>query len=223
MPTPIRYFDIETEPADAASLKAFEPEFDAPRNIKDPAKIAAAIAEKREEWIERAALSPITGRILAIGYIEGGAMWSEYVGLGKVDEPTLIARFFENVQDCCMGAQKRLAGFNVHGFDLPFIVRRALAHGMKIPAGLLPSPGSGRFYWPSWVIDIRDVWAMGEHQPAGSLDVIGRFLGLGGKAGKGADFARLFHGTPEEHAQAISYLERDLQLTWQIGQRLGVA
>lgn len=218
----IQYFDIETEPADAETLKAFEPEFEAPRNLKDAAKIAAAIEEKRADWLERAALSPITGRVLAIGYFQDDALWTECVGQGKLDERTLIARFFDNVLDCSMGARKKLAGFNIHDFDLPFIVRRALALELPIPSGMLPAPGAGRFYWPSWFIDIRDVWGMGEHQPAGSLDVIGRFLGLGGKSGKGADFARLYHGTPEERARAIAYLERDLQLTQQVGRKLGV-
>lgn len=210
-------FDIETEPADAAFLKAFEPEFEAPGNLKDPEKIAAAIAAKRAKWIEDAALSPITGRILAIGFRrESSVYWHEAA------EADLIREFFRAVSESAMGAEYKLCGFSIHGFDLPFICRRALVHGIPIPQGLMPN-GHARFYWPSWMIDLRAIWGFGELQPHGSLDVVCRLLGLGGKTGEGRDFARLYHGSFEERKQALAYLENDLELTAKLAARLGVA
>ena len=42
-------FDIETVPQDSTKLLALAPEFTAAANLKDPEKIAAAIAKKRAD------------------------------------------------------------------------------------------------------------------------------------------------------------------------------
>jgi hypothetical protein len=66
-------FDIETG-ADVPRAMALLPEFDesdvAVGNLKDPQKIAAKIVNRRENhqknWLEKAALLPETGMVLAI-------------------------------------------------------------------------------------------------------------------------------------------------------------
>lgn len=216
-------FDIETGPAPEAELKAFEPEFEPPKNLKDPEKIAAAIAEKRAAWYADAALSPITGRVLAIGYQSeiDERVCIEHVGMHEVDEETVIGCFFDRVRGLGMGANGKLVGFNIHDFDLPFLCRRALALGLRLPAGFMPTGGS-RFYWPPWIVDLRAIWGFGQHQPAGSLGVVCRFLGLGEKSGKGADFARLFNGSDEERRTALAYLDNDVRLTALLASRLGI-
>jgi predicted PolB exonuclease-like 3'-5' exonuclease len=220
--TTIRIWDIETGPAPADELEAIAPTFEAPKNLKDPAKIEAAIAEKRADWFERAALSPITGRVLCIGFADPstGTTWT--IGdQPHLDERAIVARFFDSLADCAMGSAAKLVGWNVHGFDLPFLVKRAWALGIHVPPYLRPSSGS-RFYWPSWLVDMRQIWGLGEHQPEGSLDVVARYLGVGRKNGEGKDFARLFHGTTEQRKQALDYLENDVRLTMAVARRLGV-
>lgn len=59
------FFDIETQ-ANPENL-ALAPEPKAPGNLKDPAKIAAAIEEKKRDLIESAALDPDYGKVLSIG------------------------------------------------------------------------------------------------------------------------------------------------------------
>ena len=49
--------DIETIPQDETKLLALAPEFAAPANLKDPAKIEAAIAKKRADYLADAALN----------------------------------------------------------------------------------------------------------------------------------------------------------------------
>ena len=68
-------FDLETGPLAESELSALLPPFDPAEvktgNLKDPAKIAEKIAEAeanhRRDFIERAALDPLTGRVVAIG------------------------------------------------------------------------------------------------------------------------------------------------------------
>lgn len=47
-------FDIETGPAPLDEIEAMMPEFEAPGNLKDPVKIEAALAKKREDFVEKA-------------------------------------------------------------------------------------------------------------------------------------------------------------------------
>ena len=69
------FFDIETGPLPEGELAALLPPFDPAEvktgNIKDPAKIAEKIREAEEahrrDFFDRAALDPLTGRVLAIG------------------------------------------------------------------------------------------------------------------------------------------------------------
>ncbi len=63
-------FDIETGPRSRAELAECVPTFEAPANWKDPEKIAAYVAQKEAEWFQSAALSALTGRVLAIGYLD---------------------------------------------------------------------------------------------------------------------------------------------------------
>lgn len=214
MKSPLTIVDIETGPRPEAELRDIQPEFAAPSNWKDPEKIAADIARQRTEWLADAALSPLTGCVLAIGYSTDGK-----VSIDTGDEGALLERFFSLTQSVAQGARGRLCGFAIHSFDLPFICRRALILGVSIPWTLRPT-GSTRFYWPSWCTDLREIWAFGEYQPKGSLDVLCRVMGLGGKTGKGGDFARLYHGTPEQREQALDYLRNELMLTAKLAERL---
>lgn len=71
------FFDIETGPLPENELAALMPPFDPSEvktgNIKDPEKIAAKIAEAevnhKRDFIEKAALDPLTGRVVAIGLL----------------------------------------------------------------------------------------------------------------------------------------------------------
>lgn len=210
------FFDIETGQEAPDVLAQYEPEFSAPSNWKDPEKIAADIARQRAEWTERAALSPLTGRILAIGYRYAGTSW-----IDDGTEAEIIGAFFQTYEEARAAIRRPLCGFAIHSFDLPFICRRALHLNIAIPPSLLPT-GRGRFYWPDHLIDLRTIWGMGEHQPAGSLDAVARFLSVGQKNGKGGDFARLFHGTPAQREQALDYLRNDLALLAGVGARFGL-
>ncbi len=70
-------FDIETGPLPEAELANMLPPFDPAEvktgNLKDPAKIAEKIAEAeanhRRDFFDKAALDPLTGRVVAIGLL----------------------------------------------------------------------------------------------------------------------------------------------------------
>ena len=102
----------------------------------------------------------------------------------------------------------KLIGFNVKPFDLPFLIKRSWKHRIQVPYWLR----QGR-YWNDLIIDLREVWQLGDNRSHGSLAAISRHLGLGEKAGNGADFSTLWNTNRQA---ALDYCLRDVQLTQQV-------
>jgi DNA polymerase elongation subunit (family B) len=144
------FFDIETQ-ANLENL-GLAPEPKPAVNLKDPEKIAADIAAKKQSLIDMAALDPDYGKVLSIGYatsIDGpitvrmnGEVYfaDKYIDLNdpasgvQVEEYTYsevdLLKDFWNVFTDCRG---HCVGYNILGFDLPYLLRRSMALGVKVP------------------------------------------------------------------------------------------
>jgi 3'-5' exonuclease len=214
------FFDIETGPLPDQELNQMVPPFDPTEvkvgNLKDPEKITAKRAEAeanhRREFVERAALDPLTGRVLAIGLLSEKDR--EFRVLGNEDEATMLLEFWAE----CRGEGGKancMIGFNTRAFDLPFLIRRSFKHRVGIPFGIR----RGR-YWCDEMVDLREEWQLGDRQARGSLDTVARYLGVGQKNGHGDEFARLWK---EDRERAVAYLRTDLELTAGIAEALGLA
>lgn len=222
-------FDIETGPLPESELAALVPPFDPAEvrtgNLKDPEKVAAKIAEAevnhRRDFFEKAALDPLTGRVLAVGLIEvpacpgpvaeGGRSFVFRV-IGHDDETALLTEFWAACQGE-MGRINEMIGFNTHLFDLPFLIRRSWKLRVSVPR-----IRRGR-YWADEMVDLRDAWQLGDRQARGSLDAIAKHLGVGAKTGSGADFAKLWQS---DRAMAVAYLRNDLELTAKVAEVVGL-
>ena len=222
-------FDVETGPLAESELSALLPPFDPAEvktgNLKDPAKIAEKIAEAeanhRRDFIERAALDPLTGRVVAIGMLD--LETDKFFIIGHDDEARTLREFWQLTRGE-MGRNNPLIGFNICNFDLPFLFRRSWKHRIAVPFGIR----RGR-YWGDQVVDLRDAWQLGDRQARGSLDSIAKHLGVGakcvphgplaGKAISGADFAGLWQS---DRKSAEGYLRNDIELTAKVATALGV-
>jgi len=131
------FFDIETE---ANPLIAdLMPEVKAPGNYKDADTIEKYKSEKQEQRLKDAPLDPDYGRIIAIAYRTHPSLPIEawLVGDETVDESTLvhatitesdlIELFWKKYAEC----EGRVVGFNVLNFDIPYIMRRSMALGIR--------------------------------------------------------------------------------------------
>ena len=212
-------FDVETGPLAESELSALLPAFDPAEvktgNLKDPAKIAEKIAEAeanhRRDFIERAALDPLTGRVIAIGMLD--LETDRFSIIGHDDEAQTLREFWEATRGE-MGRNNPLIGFNIGNFDLPFLYRRSWKHRIAVPFGIR----RGR-YWGDQIVDLRDAWQLGDRQARGSLDSIAKHLGVGAKNGDGKAFAELWR---TDRKQAEAYLRNDIALTAKIADVLGV-
>lgn len=219
----------------------FDPDSVKLGNLKDETKIAEKIdaarkkheadvasyeqdcqqkqAEHWESFVDRAALDAGTGQVLAIGY------YSEKPSIKKIStndnpeddqcEAALLFEFWNTVQAVVLEKGHHLVGHNIHGFDLPFLVRRSWLLGVPVPDGLMINDR----YWHDSFKDTMKLWACGSFNGFTKLDDLARYLGIPGKTGNGADFARLFR---EDRPAAIAYLKTDLMLTHTVATRLGV-
>ena len=212
MPTnPTIYFDIETGPLPPGELviPPFDPSQVKLGNIKNPDLIAEKIRTAEEnhasDYIKNAALDALSGQVLCIGYRiehdEPAVLCSDADG-----EAAMLRQFWRLIGD--LERQPKLVGFNIKAFDLPFLIRRSWHHRLTPPYWLR----QGR-YWNDLIVDLREVWQLGDSRAHGSLAAISRHLGLGEKAGNGADFSNLWQ---TDRQAAINYCLRDVQLTQQV-------
>ena len=208
---PTIIFDIETGPlpVDQLRIPPFDPSQLKFGNIKNPDLIAEKIQKAEEshtaDYIRNAALDALSGQVLCIGYRfqhdKPAVLCSDADG-----EAVMLIQFWRLLSD--LERQPKLVGFNIKSFDLPFLIKRSWKHRIQVPYWLR----QGR-YWNDLVVDLREVWQLGDSRAHGSLASICRHLGLGEKAGNGADFSLLWNTNRQA---AIEYCLQDIKLTQQV-------
>jgi len=156
----------------------------------------------------------VTGRVLVIGVGSGNGPDATIL---EGEEVEILDRFWEAFTKTAE-AQSRLIGFNIFGFDLPFLIRRSWHHELPVPAGVL----SHARHWSPVFVDLMQVWGCAVYGERIKLDTVAKFFGIEGKTGSGADFARLWFGSEEEHQQAVDYAKRDIEITRQVSWKMGV-
>jgi len=201
----ITIIDIETGPETPKNLGMMMPEFTAPANYTKQEAIDKSVAGQRETWIDRAPLCPLTARVLAIGIgavSDSGKLESTQCWIGP--EKSLLERFWSHP----MWKGGSVIGFNVRPFDIPMLIKRAWHHGIRPPMILQ------RNKWLSdQIVDLRELWQLGDRQAPGKLDDLAKFFGIPGKKGSGHNFHELLKS---DRDKAREYCENDVRITYAI-------
>lgn len=209
------YWDIETEGLPVEQITPLMPEFEAPGNIKDESKIKAAIEAKKAEWLDKAALRAITGKIVAVTMAKDGY---EPLMSSADDESLLIATALIALKEA-ISLNAQAYAWNGHGFDLPFLCQRAAVYDIQAFRDLTTFR-YGRYYWNENLIDPKLVWSNYSPDHTGtSLKSVSHALGVGEKSGDGKDFAALLKTNPDE---AKKYALNDVELLRAIVKRMGI-
>lgn len=146
---PRLFFDIETVSNPDSCALMPEPVIAAPGNYKDPDKIKEYIdretISRKTEMLDRAALDPDYGKILSIGMSVGDSItvlvnrdiyprpedpdgeWD--LPIDAMSEESLLRMFWTAFSGC----EGRCVGYNILGFDLPYLMRRSMALGVVPP------------------------------------------------------------------------------------------
>ena len=226
--TAVKNYHLLTSEFDPAEVKT--------GNLKDPAKIKAKIeaaqekfaankeavaeniettrAETWQKFKDKAALSPLTGQVLAIGRwdISTPDSFVDYIqdDINPVSEKDLLENFL-SMADAVLSDGGSLIGHNIIAFDLPFLLRRGLKYGIRPPKTITSALSQ---YRPTNLIDLMREWAFyNRTESFVSLDTLATFFGTRRKNGKAADFGKKFFGTPEEKHEALEYCNNDVVMT----------
>ena len=199
-------FDIETVPLAEAETYVEPPK---PRaNLKDPAKIAADVAEKTAAILDRAALDPDLCRVVAVGWECDGVAESAIADNAE-QERDLLERFWT------VSRGATLVGFHCLGFDLPVLLRRSLYLGVAAPCFALNK------YRPGAIVDLMQRLAYQGTLTYRSLSFYCTRFGIEvPDAVTGADIGRLVDAG--EWRPVHDHVRADVAKTVALARRVGV-
>jgi hypothetical protein len=218
-------WDIETG-ANLERSRALMPPFDESEvrtgNIKDADKIAAKVSDLRvaheRSWLKSSALRPETGHVLAIGLLPTRKEDSPLIfHVHQSNEADVLLSFWDFLESTQQATGQHFIGFAIFHFDLPFLVIRSRILGVPVPLNLRV----GRYYNATRFIDLQEEWLAGRsrNDTKCSLDYVAKALGVGEKSGTGDKFESLYNAN---EAQALAYLENDLNLAKGVARKLGL-
>lgn len=220
-PTKILFLDIETVPAvynfseldeQGAKLFSDKTRYEQERGGKTAGEI----------YGERGGILAEFGKIVCIGV---GYLQKKAEGYGfratsfhGDDEHDILLRFTDLLNKNYNTDNHWLCGHNGKEFDFPWIARRCVVHGIKLPqlldvGGLKP--------WQVGFIDTMQMWSFGDRKNFTSLALLSHILGIPTPKDdiSGADVARVYW--EERDVERIAtYCRKDVVATAQLYLRL---
>ena len=132
-----------------------------------------------EELYDRAAIYAEFGKIICIscGVLSGPSADRKLLlkSFAGDDEKELLLNFYDLLHRWGSESQKFLCAHNGKDFDFPYLCRRMIIHGMKLPSVLNLS---GKKPWEVPHIDTMELWKFGEYKSFISLNLLAHTLGI---------------------------------------------
>jgi hypothetical protein len=156
------YLDIETVPNQSPDYRAkVRAGIKPPATYKKPESIEAWLTENAEAEtdaiIAKTSFSPARGHIVCIGWAVGDGMSLSLSAETVDDEKTILIGFFEALKNQIPSNSGvvRFIGHYISGFDLRFIINRAIVLGVPIPK-IIPRDIKP---WSQDIFDTMVAWA----------------------------------------------------------------
>lgn len=167
----------------------------------------------QEKYGEGLNFMPEYNKILTIVV---GVKTNEGIQIKNLDgsEQDQIKKFFEIVEKDYNKTAPILCGHNIKNFDLPFIIKRALKYGIKIPQRLKAHGKKPREM--ENILDLFEVYKYLSFSGKGSLDLICNFLDIPTpKQGiDGSQVQKYFDDWKE--SEILEYCKRDVEATMKV-------
>jgi predicted PolB exonuclease-like 3'-5' exonuclease len=188
-------------------------------NLKDPAKIAASIAERDAERREKMGLDWNLARIIALGWTRNGTD-SQVATFKTEDEEWLGITAFWAAYKNEDKHGPRLCGFNCYQFDINFLIQRSRYLGITLP------PVDRRKYDNRDMVDLFQLLTF--DNPQGVTSVMSRSLrSFARRFGiqvddtvTGADIAALVEAG--DWAAVEKHCAADVATTYALAKRMGI-
>jgi 3'-5' exonuclease len=212
------FLDIETIPTQSqAARERIAAGVKPPASMSKPETIAKWEAESKPQAvadaIAKTSFDPAYGHICTIAWAIDDAPVFSYQAVSEEYEADTLGAFFDAIDS---HHHATFVGHYVAGFDLRFILCRAVVLGIKIPSCIPrdPKPWGGR------VFDTMTAWA-GPRDTI-SMDKLAEALGIEGKGDfSGGDVAGAFERG--EYERIREYCEADVDRTREIWRKFKAA
>jgi len=124
------------------------------------------------------------------------------------DEKKLLIEFATMLRKFSGESNKTLCAHNGKDFDFPYIARRLLIHGLKIPAML---DNAGKKPWEIKLLDTMELWKFGDYKHFTSLDLLTQLFKIPTPKDDidGSQVAKVFY-EDDDLARIVSYCEKDV-------------
>lgn len=210
------YFDIETIPSqDTSLLDEIRKTITPPGNIKKQESIDKWLAENREEKaleaFAKTSFDGGKGHVCTIAWAKNDGEICVHHAHSLDAESSIIQYFFDDLDKF---HSETLVGHYIGGFDIPFLLKRAVCLGIAIPPKSTfprdPKP------WDKSIHDTMNMW-MGNRDSI-SMDNLCGILGIKGKEGfDGSMVAAAW--AKGEHDKIAEYCKDDIWRTREIHKR----
>jgi predicted PolB exonuclease-like 3'-5' exonuclease len=170
-----------------------------------------------EEFYERAGIWAEFGKIvcISVGYFTQKSGERQFrVTTFQGDEERLLLDFSNLINNHFNLPQHVMCGHNVKEFDFPFIARRMLIHGIKIPDKLNLM---GKKPWEVTHLDTLELWKFGDYKHFTSLKLLTKVLGVPSPKDDidGSEVAKVFY-KDKDIDRIATYCEKDVIAVAQI-------
>lgn len=210
------YFDLETIPCQSPDhFETLKRQVTAPASFKKPESIKAWLDENREtaakEALAKTSFDGGFGHVCTIAWAKNDGKINIRHAKTVSQERDVISDFFDDLDEY---HSETLVGHNIVGFDIPFLRKRAVALGLRMPSRQSfprdPKP------WDKTLCDTMAMWAGGTNRI--SMDALCRILGIQGKDGfDGSKVADAW--AAGEHDKIAEYCRDDVWRTREIHKR----
>lgn len=135
--------------------------------------------ENPAQIYDRAAIYAEFGKVVCIGmgifHMHEGEMHLKVKALSGHDENKLLTEFAELLQTKFNHERNLLVAHNGKEFDFPYLCRRMLINGVRLPDIL---DISGKKPWEVKHLDTMELWKFGDYKNYTSLNVLARCFGI---------------------------------------------
>jgi uncharacterized protein YprB with RNaseH-like and TPR domain len=128
-----------------------------------------------ETLYERAGIYAEFGKVICIsaGYLKNDEFrLKSFYG---DDEKPILEEFAIMLNASFTKTEKQLCSHNGKEFDFPYLARRMIINGIKVPSIL---DTSGRKPWETRFLDTMELWKFGDHKNYTSLDLLTNILNI---------------------------------------------
>jgi len=212
----ILFLDIETVPA----MPSYNALSERMKHLWDKKTESLKRAENdtSESLYEKAGIFAEFGKIICIstGVIAGGkANIKSFFGH---DEKELLKEFADYLRDLPSRGVRLLCAHNGKEFDFPWICRRMMINGIRIPDMMNIQ---GKKPWEIAHIDTMELWKFGDFKNFTSLDLLTELFDIPTPKDdiNGADVARVYY-EEDDLIRIMQYCQKDVVALMQLLRRL---